>query len=318
MNYEKSTQRAYWTFNDSSALDAHREAALRAAGAGQVQLLSTGEERGFCVLYVRKIRDWCLNTRHSVLLNKRLETAGPDGGSVPSHFAYALFWTAATLFRRFFLKKSMMASNPLIMRAVAIFVAAKVEELPLSTELRGIYAVELKKLSNFREDSSEDFLIENEIEFLDGVGFHLTVFSPLEPFQGFIEQLERLKPAFSNIWNKISCKGLDFLEHSVCLDLIFLHSPSRLAFGAILAAGEDHKDVFTVHELLQWLIPEGVKPKEDFIAVMMELKDSLKAGPENCNALVDQTRKSEAAKVWLDTWAKVLKSKSGLGKRKRP
>eukprot|EP00924_Labyrinthula_sp_SR-Ha-C_P003247 snap_masked-scaffold_15-processed-gene-3.5-mRNA-1 protein AED:1.00 eAED:1.00 QI:0/0/0/0/1/1/2/0/227 len=89
-------------------------------------------------------------------------------------FPWKVGATASLFFKRFFLLSSMGEFRPDVMLAVAIFVAAKVEEVWLNKENRG---VDLKKLCTSLKLEVHQ-VTELEIHFLNRLSFELLVHHP--------------------------------------------------------------------------------------------------------------------------------------------
>lgn len=273
-------------------------------GVSRDTLLTLEEMQAVEALYLNKIKSWCLDPKEARTMNERLVLEDPSAADAVKSSSYAktLFWTSVIYLKRFFLKNCMLKYNPFIMRAVAVYVAGKVEEIPLTSDLRGVRVDRLGTLAN----TAPEMIVESEIAFLGGIDFELSVFSPQRPLDGLFEDLRAREPSKAKIWKSLETVANTILQNCIFSDVIFLHSPSRIAFAAILAAhGEAKKKPdFTIDELFQWLLPEGIEAPESLKEDLVQLGESLKENKGVVKKVGVLLRASPNAENWVRKWTK--------------
>ncbi|CAK9046274.1 Cyclin-H, partial [Durusdinium trenchii] len=338
-DFARSTQALHWTFASAEALgtlvggiltaaaragktraerlEAVRDEDLELADGTALERLSDDDERGFEALFLSKMKEWCF----SAALNDRL----PERDN---KYATRLFWTAATLLKRLDVTTSMMKASPFVMRAVAVFVAGKIEEIPLPRpEYRGVQVDKLAKLANVHPSA----IVENEIAFLDGVRFHLVVFHPLRPFEGFVEGLRTAQPGREPLWAAVDQRGRAVLEDSLFTDACFLFTPTKIALGALLVGLEDQDQVegdapesaVSSEQLVEWALPaDAGLAVRDVVDAVKPVRDFLRANLHLRKHLPDRIRAGNArAKAWMKRWVDDNKAwqhaRASNNKRKR-
>lgn len=324
-SYVTSTQRQRWLFESADSLAEARSAAQAAVGADvRLERLTERDERGFEALYLEKMRQWCCASDGKV--NQRL---GPEDAARPYRLRLGtrLFWTAATLFKRLNLRRSMMHSdnNPFVMRAVAVYVAGKSEEIPLSLQYRGVHVEALAGLAVL--DSAA--IVENEIGFLGAVDFNLVMFHPYAALSGIIDALQLQHPADAALWNALDAGAVDVLEASLYTDACFLFSFARIAMAAVLVAWDEYDEhgqaqaLVTREKLAEWIVPEGVEGQERaaIVADVERVAGFLAQGRNAKQELVDHIKhKNARARLWLPHWREKSKAwdfRQPSSKRKR-
>jgi hypothetical protein len=304
--YGHSTQLLHWTFNSQADVDAARGAAReRHAAAGarpppqqQRALLSPAAEQGFLNIFLDTIiKKLCSKEQ----LNENLTQA---------KYATRLYWTAATLFKRFYLRHSLTAENPTLMSVVAIFAASKVEELPLTFELRGVRVDQLASLSKL----PPDLIVDNEIRFLAGVDFEMVVHHPTRVLAGLLERLRAERASSAEQWEVLEKAALALLDRTLQTDACFLHSPARIAFGALLVAHDrlDPPAPYSRNELLAWTLPDGAGADaiNAIIRVADELIDEL-ARAQAANDLVAKKSRTPEMTQWVEWWRQEFEGAAG-------
>ncbi|GBG26322.1 Cyclin-H [Hondaea fermentalgiana] len=314
-SYERSTQKAHWTFPSQEDVDRVRadvrSAQVKAAEARGIDpktMLTEEETKAIEAIYLNKIRAWCLDPKEARKLNERLVDVADDGkggseSARSSQYADVLFWTASSFFKRFFLRNSMLQFNPFVMRAVAVYVAGKAEEIPLTSDLRGVRVDKLGALAN----TAPEMIVENEIAFLGGIDFELAIFSPQRPLEGLMEALRAKDPKRAKMWRSLETSARNLLQNVLYTDLLFLQPPSRLAFAALVTAhGEVKKNApdFSREELLAWILPEGIDPPATLLEELTALGNQLKEAKGAVKAMGGLLRASANAEGWVKEWTK--------------
>uniref|UniRef100_A0A7S2RYY5 Cyclin C-terminal domain-containing protein n=1 Tax=Mucochytrium quahogii TaxID=96639 RepID=A0A7S2RYY5_9STRA len=304
-DYLKSTQRRFWMFENQDDIDKIRkdenEKIVRQKNFDLPLMVS--EERMLLAFYLKGMRNKCKTGRLS------------DGDKLNGELRRRLYWTAATLFKRFYIYNSMMRESPMKMLPVAIYCAAKIEELPLTPEYRGIRIERLAKLVT----PDVQTILDNEIKFLDQVKFHLVLYHPLRPLGGFIAKLKESKPSSKSLWEQTELVARTILEASLCTDLCFLESPSRLAFGSILAALKS-LDPPPGPEGSPELICEVLLPPnsdETKVNSIVELSTTLQGCVVKFKELNSLVKNNATARLWIDDWRHELEESLESRKRKR-
>lgn len=138
-------------------------------------------------------------------------------------------------FKRFYVTQHVYNFDPSIMMITAIFLAAKVEEVPYPEWLFEIV-----------KDIRRDFVIFYEGYLCRGLGYNLNIFTPywsmaaLKETVGLWFEDEKERDVFGN-----SC--MDMLHWAHLKDLILTHKPSEIALGIIHAACKKQGvDIFEV------------------------------------------------------------------------
>ncbi len=302
--YGHSTQLQHWTFKSQAEVDVARRAARDASSAASgarkkdFAALSPAAEQGFLNIFLDTIiKKLCSKEQLNDNLGK-------------SKYATRLYWTAATLFKRFYLRHSLMAENPTLMSVVAIFAASKIEELPLTFELRGVRVDQLASLSKL----PPELIVDNEIRFLAGVDFEMVVHHPTRVLAGLIERLRAERPSAAEQWDVLDKAALTLLDRTLQTDACFLHSPARIAFGTLLAAHDrlDPPAPYSRNELLAWTLPEGAGADaiNAIIRVADELVDELTRA-QAANDLVAKMNRTPEMTQWVEWWRQEFEGAAG-------
>uniref|UniRef100_A0A7S3LNN9 Cyclin-like domain-containing protein n=2 Tax=Aplanochytrium stocchinoi TaxID=215587 RepID=A0A7S3LNN9_9STRA len=147
-----------------------------------------------------------------------------------------VLWTAAIMFRRFYLNNSLInnENDPTLMMLTSIFVAGKAEEAPYTSALRGINVGALCAKTNSKFAVKD--IIKAEINFLEGIQFHLVVFNPTRPLKGYIQVLkgDQNGPGWEE-YGKICDEVILF---SILSDCCLMFPPSQIALAVLLFACE--------------------------------------------------------------------------------
>eukprot|EP00700_Malawimonas_jakobiformis_P002030 EC723058.1.p1 GENE.EC723058.1~~EC723058.1.p1 ORF type:complete len:178 (+),score=10.06 EC723058.1:71-604(+) len=160
MDFLNTTQARFWLFPDEDIGGVRKQniTEVRDSLSGDIakHCLSEEEERMLAADYERRILDLCGS------LNL------PDKVAI----------TALVYFRRFYLFKSMMRSDPSTLWASCVFLACKTEEhrVPIATFARTV-GVE------------PSLLAARERELLAGIRFHLQIQAPHTAVRGLIAEL---------------------------------------------------------------------------------------------------------------------------------
>eukprot|EP00033_Pygsuia_biforma_P004654 GCRY01005101.1.p1 GENE.GCRY01005101.1~~GCRY01005101.1.p1 ORF type:complete len:350 (-),score=71.34 GCRY01005101.1:788-1837(-) len=146
--------------------------------------------------------------------------------------------TALMFFKRFYVDNSVMVYDPKLIMLVCVYIACKAEEFNL---IAGEFA-------RFTKVEEADIL-DNELLVLSKIRFHLVVFHPNKPVQGFVSDMQEFVgqqgPAQSiapHEWSADSFTALAtaataLLDKLHLSDLCLSHSPSNLALAALRSAG---------------------------------------------------------------------------------
>lgn len=154
-------------------------------------------------------------------------------------YGWRVYSTAATFYKRFYLNNSIMNFDPSVMLLTAIFVAAKVEERFLTTELRGIDLKKLCKELNAAQKKKEKYIyphvvIKSEILFMEGLKFHFYVFHSHELIkETFLIATGSKEATLAS--NKILEDWIIQIEEKIYLtDCLFLFPPQLLSLFSLV------------------------------------------------------------------------------------
>jgi len=135
---------------------------------------------------------------------------------------------AITFLMRFYLRHSLMdiKEHPKLISAAAIFLACKVEE---------VRNIPLTKITTAMKGVKEEEVVRAELTLLNGLHFHVKVFTPHICLYGFTVDLKEMIGKAAQIY---FAKAGKFLDTAVRSDLIFLNPPGLIALGALAKAME--------------------------------------------------------------------------------
>jgi hypothetical protein len=207
-----------------------------------------------------------------------------------------------------------MAENPTLMSVVAIFAASKIEELPLNFELRGVKVDQLANLSKL----PPELIVDNEIRFLAGIDFEMLVHHPTRVMNGLIDALRESRPQDSAAWDALETGANALLDRTLQTDAVFLHSPTRIAFGTLIAAHDqlEPRAHYSRNELLAWTIPGDTTPEavDAVVHVAGAIVDELTRA-QFANNLVAKKNRTPDMVQWVEWWRQEFEDRSGI---KRP
>mmetsp|Transcript_7061 Transcript_7061/g.12662 ORF Transcript_7061/g.12662 Transcript_7061/m.12662 type:complete len:405 (-) Transcript_7061:2924-4138(-) len=216
------------------------------------------------------------------------------------HLSTQLIATAVVFFKRFFMSRSVMEFNPAVISLSSIYAALKVEEVNLS-------AHDLIKFIDGQADVfcidvvghvKAESLLENELDFLQKLKFHLICFHPYHSLIAAEEQLSLyMKSALNhdeekvlNEVKKMTRDARDVLNSRVLFsDLILTTSPGLLALAALAFCSRKYAKEDQVYAMIRSLFKQvkksvnyeeedeedkGVKVVEKLAAVINGLSDS--------------------------------------------
>lgn len=281
-DYLQSTQKCIWTKN-SSELESIRNSKQTSDS------FSPDEEVLVVRHYIDEIRRVCFSQ------------------PVDEKFKHRLFWTAATLYKRFYLGTSVLLTNPISMVYTSVFVAGKVEEIPMTKQFRG---VDVDKLSETL--GSRDVVIGNEIKFLDGIKFHLLLFHPVRPLVGYVSKLKEQQPSFD--WIQLQESAISLLEKSLHYDYCFTHSPAQLAVAAIMAVLLESPQDFpiTCRDFIKNVLPAPANTE-----LLFELASSVGNLDVDIRRDMDAFKGNSSIQNFAQQWKSEVESKpSRIEKRK--
>ncbi|XP_019646824.1 PREDICTED: cyclin-H-like [Branchiostoma belcheri] len=265
--FYSSTQRRSWTFSGAdelAKLRCHANQNVRerhqAGGRDCSKLLTPEEELLVCQYYHGRLRDFCVKFNP------------PMPKSVMA--------TASAYFKRVYLQNSVMEHHPKIVMLTCVYMACKVEEFNVSI---------MQFVGNIRARSEEreravDVILNNELQLLQLLNFHLTVHSPIRPLEGFLIDMKTRHRSAEEVEN-LRCRAEEYLDKSFLSDACLLFPPSQVALAALWHAGNSvGTDVLSyVHQCLskssdkadQSVLLNQIKKVQDVVGSVTQLDASL-------------------------------------------
>ena len=140
--------------------------------------------------------------------------------------------TAVTYFDRFFLNPSFNLINidAMCMKDTAIYLASKAEQSLLSG---------IDQLTNFTKTPSQQ-VIDNELVLMDGINFHLKIWSPLRSLRTFLSDFkiiyknEKGNALNQKIEQRLFQQAQHLIQDSFICDVAFIYSPSQISLSCLL------------------------------------------------------------------------------------
>ncbi|XP_066511772.1 cyclin-H-like isoform X1 [Hoplias malabaricus] len=217
--YHNSSQKKYWTFENVAALEALRQEAnqkfrtkarsLRKPGIHDSIYLDPIEEKVLFRYYEKRLLDFC-----SVF-----KPAMPK----------SVVGTACMYFRRFYLNNSLMEYHPRTIMLTCAYLSCKVDEFNVScTQFVG----NLQENPAAQERALEQIL-EYELLLIQQLNFHLVIYNPYRPMEGFLIDLKTRYPLLENP-EMLRKNADDFLNRAAMTDAGLMFSPSQIALTAVL------------------------------------------------------------------------------------
>ncbi|CAG2116227.1 unnamed protein product, partial [Medioppia subpectinata] len=136
--------------------------------------------------------------------------------------------TAFQYFKRFYLNNSVMDFHPKHIIVTCVYLAAKVDEFNVSMN---------QFVANVKGDRAKasDIVLNNELLLMQQLKYHLNVYNPLRPIEGFLIDLKTRYPQCGDP-EKLRPHIDHFIDMSLFTDACFLFSPSQIALSAVVYA----------------------------------------------------------------------------------
>ncbi|XP_054162810.1 cyclin-H-like [Oppia nitens] len=215
--FPSSTQNKYWMYSSQEELNQLRtEANQRFIALKETQVnndvynhyLSPEEESILTKHYEKILRDFC----------RKFSPPMPK----------SVVGTAFQYFKRFYLNNSVMDFHPKHMLVTCVYLAAKVDEFNVSMT---------QFVANVNGDrvKAADIVLNNELLLMQQLRYHLNVYNPLRPIEGFLIDLKTRYGQHCD--PEMFRPHIDyFIDSSLSTDACFLFSPSQIALSAIVYA----------------------------------------------------------------------------------
>jgi len=101
---------------------------------------------------------------------------------------------------------------------------------------------------------AESALLKMELPFLEGIRFHLRIFLPYRPLDGFLKLLHLSDDVLSNL----KARAELIIEHSFLSDVSFILTPAQVALCGLLKAAEELK----VDDACWAVVKERIAPSQ--------------------------------------------------------
>ncbi|XP_066287902.1 cyclin-H-like [Branchiostoma lanceolatum] len=265
--FYSSTQRKFWTFSSEEELRKLRcqtnqniRQKHEASGKDCSKLLTPDEELMVCQYYHNRLREFCVKFQP------------PMPKSVMA--------SASSYFKRVYLQNSVMEHHPKIIMLTCVYMACKVEEFNVSI---------MQFVGNIRARSEEreravDVILNNELQLLQLLNFHLTVHNPIRPLEGFLIDMKTRHRSADEV-EKLRRFAEEYLDKSFLSDACLLFPPSQVALAALWHSGNNvGMDVLSyVHQCLskngdgadQSLLLSQIKKVQEVVGHVTQLDASL-------------------------------------------
>ncbi|XP_014282955.1 cyclin-H [Halyomorpha halys] len=253
--FPQSSQRRNWMFKDESELQSLRVAAnkkfvdefkSRLDTNAQQAMLSAEEEKTLLRFYEFQMRDLC----------KRFVPPMPK----------AVIGCAFNYFKRFYLNNSVMNFHPKEILVTCVYLACKVEEFNVSI---GQFVANIKG----DREKAADIIINNELQLMQQLNYHLTIHNPFRPVEGFLIDIK----VRSNLKNPEKLRaGIDELLDKLYLtDACLLYSPSQIALASILHSASKNQENLDLY-VTQTLLGGDPSRLTDLIEAVRKIRSSCK------------------------------------------
>ena len=185
-------------------------------------------------------------------------------------------------------------------------------ELVNNTSVREVFQKGMKI------EDPEAAISEAELVLLNGNEFHLQIYHPFRPLNGWLRDIRKkssLLPADTSSYEKIGKCAENWIKKSLFTDLVYLHSPSQVALGALRTACRDANIV--IDSYVEEHLGDQLQSTEEVKRLLMML-DEIEAGLRH--VLSDETHASlNAAGNIFDRarkfWGKLSKHKKKKAKK---
>ena len=212
--YSSSTQKRFWTFESTKALQQHRSDAWKnyeekiANDFPSCQILDEVELQKLVDYYVCLVRDLC----------SQFQPPSPP----------SVLGTAVMYFKRFFLNTSPIEYHPKEVAYLSVYLAAKVDEYNVS------FSQFMQQLAPNYEEVG-DFVITNELLLMQKLHFHLTVHNPFRPLEGFIIDLKSRFKGINDV-DRYRQNAEIFITKALLSDTFLIYTPSQVALASLKAS----------------------------------------------------------------------------------